>query len=343
MTTIADIFKHSVTPYTNSKAAPLLSPDPSLLYGLELEIEGIRVDPEELYVTGMYGAVDNSLRNTDGGRGWEYITKPATFSIVNLILTRFFKQEAIQEATYSERCSVHVHCNVLDMTVEQVKALCLLYQTFEGLMYVYAGADRDKNIFCVPWAQTQITYNLLDNLTEGHIGGLRSWQKYTGLNLIPITTQGTVEFRHLPGNNNQEFIMNWLVLIGCLFRAAKTMTLEEIEARLTRVNTTSEYRGLVDDVFGVWGHLIAAPHFEAVIEDGIIDVKYLLMGKNTKNKKVGYSAEEIDRILNSLRPPPPVVTVHDSAEMPAWRSLLVEPDEQPARVNFASVDDPENF
>jgi hypothetical protein len=292
MTTIADIFKFKVVPYTNNKAVPVVCPDPSLLYGLELEIEGIPVDPTELYVGGMYGDADNSLRNVRGGRGWEFITKPATFSIVNTILTNFFGKAHLTEDNYSERCSVHVHCNVLDMTPEQIQSLCLLYQAFEPVLYTFAGGDRDKNIFCVPWSQTQITYRLLDTLCDGNIPTLRNWQKYTGLNLIPITTQGTVEFRHLPGTCDQVKIMQWLSLIGCLFKAAKTLTITDIEQILTSVNTTSEYHKLVSTVFSAWSYLVTQPQYESLIEDGIIDVKYLLLGK-IKNKKFVINTDSI--------------------------------------------------
>jgi Putative amidoligase enzyme len=280
MKTIGQIFEFKVAPYTNSRVTPLPCPDPALLYGLELEIEGIQIDPTELYVGGMYGDADNSLRNTPLGRGWEYITKPATFSIVNLILTNFFNKAKFTEENYSERCSVHVHCNVQDMLPEQLKTLCLLYQTFEGVLYHFAGGDRENNIFCVPWAQTQITYKLLDTLEQGNVPLLRNWQKYTGLNLIPITALGTVEFRHLPGTCDKTRILNWMSLIGCMFRTAKSMEFKQIEDLLLNVNTNSEYTKLVQIVFNGWEHLIDTHNCATLIEDGIINVKYLLHANN---------------------------------------------------------------
>lgn len=176
------------------------------------------------------------------------------------------------------RYSYPYHHQQTDTT--PLKTLCLLYQTFEGVLYHFAGGDRDSNIFCVPWAQTQITYKLLDTLEQGNVPMLRNWQKYTGLNLIPITALGTVEFRHLPGTCDKAHILNWMSLIGCMFRTAKSMELKQIEDLLLNVNTNSEYTKLVQIVFNGWEHLIDTHNCATLIEDGIINVKYLLHAKN---------------------------------------------------------------
>lgn len=276
-----------VKPYTNSKATPMLAADPSLLMGLELEIEGVRDDPSELYVPGMYGTEDNSLRTTDVGRGWEFITKPATFSVTAYILETFFKKAALsQEKNYSERCSIHVHANVQDLTPSQLKSVCLLYQVFERLFYSFAGHDRDSNIFCVPWAETTITHKLIDNLLDQNLKSLRQWQKYTGLNLIPTQTQGTIEFRHLPGTCDLPRILDWLNMIGCLFSTARNIPFEEIKTFITSVNTTSEYKELVRRVFQQWERVFNMPSMETQLEEGVLDVKYMLAASHKKGVKV---------------------------------------------------------
>lgn len=274
------------TPVRDSKAAPLLSPDPSLMYGLELEIEGISGNPENLYVSGMRGERDNSLRENAHGIPWEFITKPATYSVLVSMLERFFtKANLTMEKNYSERCSVHVHANVLDFLPTQLKGLCLLYQVFERLFYAYAGNDRDKNIFCVPWSQTALTYKMIDNLTPDGIGGLRGWQKYTGMNLIPVTSQGTVEFRHLPGTPDLKRIMDWVSMIGCLFAYARNTDVSLIQNRIIEVNTTSAYAGILSDVFGRWAPLFDSPARDALLEEGVIDVKYMLLSSQAPKEK----------------------------------------------------------
>jgi len=262
----------------NSKALPVPCPDPSLLYGVELEIEGVPGDPANLYVQGMRGERDNSLRDNQYGSPWEFITKPATYSVLSTMLTTFFNRAGFtMEKNYSERCSVHIHANVLDFTPEQLKSLCLLYQVFERLLYAFAGGDRDKNIFCVPWSQTNLTHAIINKMTSEGIPNLREWQKYTGLNLIPVTTQGTVEFRHLPGTPDATRILNWAALIGCMFAYTRNTPYDTIKSRIIEINTTSAYTGTLREVFGSWATLLEVPGKDQLLEEGVLDVKYMLL------------------------------------------------------------------
>jgi len=282
MTIAEKLGLNPVKPFTSSKATPLTSAAPSLLMGLELEIEGIGVDPAELYVPGMGGEADNSLRDNEYGRGWEFITKPATFSVAAHILSGFFAKAKLDPTrNYSERCSVHVHANVQDLTPEQLKSVCLLYQVFERLFYSFAGNDRDKNIFCVPWAETTLTHRLIDMLMDANLKTLRNWQKYTGLNLIPVQTQGTVEFRHLPGTCDLNRILDWMNLIGSLFATARKRSFNEIKSLIVSVNTTSEYKHLIQQVFGEWERVLHMPSMETQLEEGVLDVKYMLLAATT--------------------------------------------------------------
>lgn len=305
MTAIATLLGlNPVKPFVHSKAIPLPCADPSLLMGIELEIEGIKVDPTDLYVPGLAGEADNSLRPTDEGVGWEYITKPATFSVLAFVLGMFFsKAKLSEEKNYSERCSVHVHANVQDLEPEQLKSITLLYQVMERVFYGYAGNDRDMNIFCVPWAETTITHNLVEKVLDNNIKSLRNWQKYTGLNLIPVTTQGTIEFRHLPGTCDLNRILGWLNLIGSLFAVARKHSYTEIEELLTGVNTTSEYRGLLKFVFGQWESLVDLPNIEELLEEGALNTKYILLSsvkENKTSKSTGF--EQVDWDAGGVRP-----------------------------------------
>lgn len=287
MTNIAVMLGQApVKPFTTAKAVPLAAADPSLVYGIELEIEGIPVTPSEYYVPGLAGEMDNSLRTTKYGVPWEYITKPATYSVMAHILQQFFAKAKLEQArNYSERCSVHVHANVQDLTLDQLQALILLYQTFEELFFLYAGDERNNNIFCVPWSQTVMTHSLVEKVATEGIAPVVSWQKYTALNLLPIVHQGTVEFRHLPGTCDVTRIMNWLQLIGCLFAYARKTSLEAVKAELIQVNTTSEYKGILRNVFGPFEGLLPVEGLEQALEEGVLNVKYMLCSSGKKKEK----------------------------------------------------------
>ena len=303
MTTILEIMRLApVKPFQHNKATPRNAVDPSLIFGLELETEGIRnVDsPDDLYVPGMGGAADNSLRGNNGF-AWEYITKPATYSVMMHILESFFGKAKFTENNYSERCSIHVHTNVQDLTVPQLQAICYLYQVFERVLYTYVGADRDKNIFCVPWNQTTMSYQMLNQLSQAGLPGLKRWQKYTGLNLIPITDKGTIEFRHMPGTCDINRISTWLQIIACLFVYGKSNTVDTIQKELLNLNTSSEYRGFMMKVFGDYAHVLDTPHLNTFLEEGVIELKYATLSSRTDNKKTYNDTNTLLRQVEAMQ------------------------------------------
>jgi hypothetical protein len=267
----------AVKAYRDNRAKLLASADPTLLMGLELETEGLIHAPEDMYVQGMGGERDGSLR----GNAWEFITKPADYSNTVHILERFFaKNDWLNSTNYTERCSVHVHCNVQDFTLEQLKTLCITYQVVESLFYAFAGNERDANIFCVPWAETLMTVNMIKRLTGDPRHYFRSWQKYTGLNLIPISTLGTVEFRHLPGTADVSRISHWLRLISGVMAYARNVPYQESLKTITQLNTNSEYKAFTYQLFGECvDDVTTIPNWEALLQDGVLNVKYMFMGE----------------------------------------------------------------
>lgn len=262
-----------VTPYRNNKATPRDCADPSLLYGLELEIENVP-NWDEMLVHGMRSVEDGSLRND----GREFLTSPSTFSVQRHILERFFDKNKLTDKNYSERCSIHVHANCQDLTREQLGALCMLYQVYERLLFNFVGDDRDKNIFCIPWDQTTLTYNVVNNIEKDSFGSLKQWQKYTALNLLPLFSLGTVEFRHMSGTNDLEKISIWLNLIGGLFQYARKNSIGDIKEQLLTLNTTSQYDDLTHRVFTFWTkYLINVPDYKQHIEEGVLNMKYSML------------------------------------------------------------------
>lgn len=259
--------------YTNSKATPLHCADPRLLYGLELEIENVP-NWDELVVAGMTSVEDGSLRNN----GREFLTSPSTFSVVSHMLERFFDRAKLTKNNYSERCSVHVHANCQDLTTDQLSGLCMLYQVYERLLYTFAGEERDKNIFCIPWDQTMITYNVINNIESKRLNQLKSWAKYTGLNLLPLLTLGTIEFRHMPGTCDINKIKTWLNLIGSLFSYVRNTDLDSIKKQLVELNSTSQYADLTSKVFTSWSKEVSKlPNYQMILEEGVLNMKYSML------------------------------------------------------------------
>jgi hypothetical protein len=277
-----------------SKALPLPSPDPSLIHGIELEIEGVP-NWDELVVPGMHTEEDGSLRNN----GREFITSPMTYSNLSYCLNLFFNKAKLTEANYSERTSIHVHANCQDLESSQLQTVLLLYQVFEDVLFGWVGGNRQENIFCVPWNQTRLTYSLFDDPTS--VSSYKRWQKYTALNLLPLKEYGTIEFRHMYGHCDLAKILQWVRIIGCMFAYARKISLETTKEMLLSLNTTSHYQNILFDVFGAEAvELTAVLGFEQLLEQGVLNIKYAFASSVSMNKASIKSAPipNIDELLN---------------------------------------------
>jgi len=162
----------------------------------------------------------------------------------------------MNEPVFSNRTSVHVHVNLLDSTIPEIKAFVLLYLCFERLLYAVAGGDRDKSIFCVPLTHAGYVSRLSqvfavpdeDVMELMHV--IKHWHKYTGFNLLCLSQKGTAEFRHLPGTLNVKTISNWIALITCIKDISKTQEYTVWLKEITALNTNSQYDGFIQKVFG---------------------------------------------------------------------------------------------
>lgn len=281
-----------VQPYSVRKllAEPEIGTDPVLVYGVELEIEGLHPERNSHVVLGMTYHEDGSLRNNGG----EFVTHPCKMRELNHVLTTFFMKNKFTDENYSERCSVHVHANVQDFTYDNIMSLCLLYQVFERVLFSYIGSGRDKNIFCVPWYDTMMVSSLDQDAIENFCAAARSWQKYTALNLLPMQKQGTVEFRHMAGTHDVKRILEWCNIIGCLTSYARKTPLSVLQQEIISLNTSSRYAVFIAEVFGQYSEVLKAnTQFDAAMEEGVIQCKCSLMNILTK-KKPQQKDKEID-------------------------------------------------
>ena len=182
--------------------------------GVECEIESL-LDIDQQFPNFM-NKEDHSLRNN----GREFISVPlnridleTSFKTLHSTIAYRNKGDA-----FSPRTSTHVHVNCHGLSMEEVKQLILLYALFEELFFSMVSADRRNNIHCVPLSETMLpqSYNKpLESLVS-------IWQKYTALNILPLKSQGTVEFRHLHGTNDVELFHQWLTYLENIFTLSKT-------------------------------------------------------------------------------------------------------------------------
>lgn len=307
-------------------------PSAERLVGLELEIENFDPEAEQRF-PGFHFEADGSLRNSAQGIGIEAITAPVAISSAIGLLSVFYKKFEITESNYTERCSTHVHVNVMDMTADQLACLCLLYQATERLLFEYAGTDRAQSIFCVPWCQSGLTYNYVQKLIASP-GQVKEWQKYSALNLLPVATQGSVEFRHLGGTCDLNKIKGWLAIIGCLFERAMASNTLQLQSSICDMNTISNYREWLSDLFGRYSeHFLVLPNYEQALHRGVVDCKVMLMQEkqSTPNPFWRRDTEDLIRTYQDqlnrmrLRPNPAEEVPLDPAAL-AFNNRIIEDD-----------------
>jgi hypothetical protein len=287
---MGDYSKHNIaeitgrkppTPY-NSKHGTLTMASPATVVGLELEIENFTINKEHVF-GGFTFTTDGSLRNN----GIEAITKPVMMAHVPPLLEAFYKHFGVTQDNYSERCSTHVHMNVLDMTVEQLGTLSLLYQTLERLLFAFISNNRGMNIFCVPWYQSSINYTLVTKMFADPHYTLRRWQKYSALNFLPVYEQGSIEFRHLYGTCDVKLITSWLNILGRMRNYATTFSLDHLKKHLLNMNTISNYNSWLDEVFLQDAYLLKQfRDFEGELSLGVVDSKAMLYGSSEKKESL---------------------------------------------------------
>lgn len=177
--------------------------------GCEFEIESI-VDYKNL--TNIFSIEDDhSLRNN----GKEFKTPPVTYEQAIKGFQHLHSNLTLGPDPFSERTSIHVHVNVRDLSLKEVRNLILTYALLEPLFFEFAGQDRKGSIYCVP-----LSYTYLPSLYKHPVHILLDkWKnnKYTAFNLLPIISFGTVEFRHLYGTDDLGVFTTWLTAIKELY------------------------------------------------------------------------------------------------------------------------------
>lgn len=187
--------------------------------GIELELEGREEWPN---VGGWTQVPDNSLRN-----GLEYVFSApqggakAVQSIKNMAAT-------LREnpPNNSFRCSTHCHMDVSDLEFSELKRVVMAYTMFEPVMFDHCSLERRYSNFCTPFFQNTYLPRLFSQaMANGDdvrkVRALMNWPKYTALNLKPLTSYGSIEFRGSHALTTEEELLGLPQRLLHLKRVAK--------------------------------------------------------------------------------------------------------------------------
>lgn len=252
------------------------------LYGVEIEIEGMGgFEPPDALLDFWEVKPDGSLRNN----GLEFVMRrPLTGSDLEKALADADLVLEKANPSLSRRTSVHVHMDVSGLSVQELVTLVVYYTMFEKLLFRYVGYDRENNVYCIPfWKGTDHFSGLtrainligmskeLTNTRKQSIRAiLRSHNKYSALNLAPIVTQGSIEFRHHPGEYRYTRLTQWILLLNKLKEAAVKAPLQQGEWYTPLVHMSDiGPEAMVEEFFGELAPLLITDSTQADLYTGV--------------------------------------------------------------------------
>jgi len=253
------------------------------LLGIEIEIENVRSTLCGNLDYYWAEDEDHSLRNY----GKEYKSIPMRAYQIPYSIEYLKQLLSINNPKYefSNRCSVHVHLNVRDFTMEQLACFIILYCVFEKHFFHIAGTKRENNIFCVPLWTTDHLPNLKKLVRPE---SYKTWHKYLALNCGCIFGSdnnkdfGTIEFRHLYGTLDTKILYPWINSIIALREASSKYKLDELVEEIITANTTSQYLYWYDTIFQDL-KISSAIMTKKDHESGISNLKQILFAFNNIN------------------------------------------------------------
>jgi hypothetical protein len=173
--------------------------------GVEVEVEA---DSEiwDPYDSTCWNLVsDNSLRGYYNG---EYVLKTplpkkAAINAVNLLASKL-KGSGVND---SFRAGVHIHVNVRDLTFDQLMSFYAYCMIIDEAFVDWCGPTRRGNHFCLRVKDAEYAlWEFVNAYKKGHVKHLLSDNiRYSSINLKPLYSYGSVEFRSLqtkPGLKN---------------------------------------------------------------------------------------------------------------------------------------------
>lgn len=223
-------------------------PHPHTSVGIEVEVEDLSDQPPEMkrWTT----TTDGSLVN-----GTEFVSDPVWGTAITDALVELSDVFKVLKPKTSFRCSTHIHMNILDLMLPQLRRLIYLGVLYEPAFFRMHNQRLD-NIFCVPVAASyriQAAYvTVLEELEDRSSISLRPrrgsrehWlqSKYAAINPNNITTLGTIEYRHMGGVIDPALISDWIDILLQLKTSALLLEDEEI---YNPEEVWGEYRNRLD-------------------------------------------------------------------------------------------------
>lgn len=218
---------------------------------------------------------DGSLRHY----GMEYVlTRPLDVGSekYNDALAQFHELSKRVKFLDSPYTSVHVHLNMMDKDLIHMMNFITLYFLFEEVLGEYCGNARNGNLFCLKTSTAEETYRRVVTLAEAieEGTGLEAMRnlnndilKYSGLNIVPLRTLGSLEVRTHPGTADIAMIDRWVRILNQLYTKADTF-LSPVEI-LTRLIGDRSKLSFAERIFEGYEQYLPMTDLDRKMHDGI--------------------------------------------------------------------------
>lgn len=201
------------------------------LFGIELEVEGKNLPNK--FQKFWVSKADASLR----GEALEYVlaepldldkTKESLFYL-NSKLTK-----PPTKLDFSFRTSMHVHINMRDFTKPQIQSFIYLSHILENVLVNYCDDKRVGNRFCLRTIDAEYKVNLIKNwlYATGFQKIEKDAVKYSAINISPLTSFGSIEFRSLQGTISLDVVFPWIDVLNNIKEIARVLPAIEISIQL---------------------------------------------------------------------------------------------------------------
>lgn len=165
---------------------------------------------------------DSSIQ---GGDSFEMVSPILKGNDGLMNLRNACKSLRLSKAKVNKSCGLHVHIDVNDYTVENMRTLVknwfLLEKQMDKIMPVSRRGNNNRYCKNITTKSKSTFFSLLDNCTtiEAIVNLFSS--RYVKLNLKSYLRYGTVEFRHHSGTTKYTKIKNWLLICTRLVEFSK--------------------------------------------------------------------------------------------------------------------------
>lgn len=180
--------------------------------GIEVECEGRGLPVEML--SHWKCTRDGSLRNG----GIEYVLrKPYPRDKVETALKYLDRKikETGARLDMSNRTSVHVHVNCMDLSMKQTISYICMYLLFEELLMQYCGKDRHGNLFCLDAQSADYLVGYMREAIQQDTYSILGTDelRYASINVTALQKFGSLEFRALRGTADVKTIKTWVDIL----------------------------------------------------------------------------------------------------------------------------------